>query len=62
MNLISYSTRPNGEIFVHLGKRKVGRIKQGLDGSWRYLPGGSNRKSGKPFPTLAECKASLEAE
>jgi hypothetical protein len=29
---------------------------------WRYLPGGHKRNAGPMFPTLTECKASLDSQ
>ena len=44
---------------VYLDGKAVGLIKHDLDG-WRYYPRG--HKGGDAFPTLAQCKVSLEAE
>lgn len=57
--MITYKPRPNGSIRVFLDGKSVGTIHK-LAGEYRYQPFGG--EPGEWFPTLAECKRSLESE
>lgn len=62
---ITYHDLERGQIAVYLGRKRVGVIKR-RDGirpkgkpGFQYVPLGQ-RQGGEVFPTLAECKRSLE--
>lgn len=57
--MITYKLRPNGRIWVYLDGKSVGSIQK-LAGEYRYQPWGG--LPGEWFPTLAECKRSLEPQ
>lgn len=50
-----------GPVAVFLAGKRVGTIHQLTNRMWQYVPKGQ-RTGGDKFPTLALCKASLEAE
>ena len=63
---ITYHDLTRGELAVYIGRTRVGVIKR-RDGirpkgkaGFQYIPKGQ-RTGGDVFPTLAECKQSLEA-
>jgi hypothetical protein len=58
MGLITYSTDIASKIAVYLDGRRVGIITKKWDG-WHYQPKGT-KLFGKAFPTLTDCKRSLE--
>jgi len=65
-SMITYKPqRQRSEYAVQLGGKVVGRIKLAVAGDgragWRYFPKGQ-KEGGEVFPTLEECKRSLEAE
>lgn len=60
MSKITYAQHYGGQTRVSLEGRWIGYIKQ-EDGGWRYYPKGWTT-GGDIYPTLAACKASLEAE
>jgi len=57
---ITYQELTPRAVMVRLGGKIVGTIKTVGD-NWAYFPLGK-RTSGEVFPSLAQCKASLEAE
>lgn len=62
--MISYSTRTSWSLNVRLDGKIVGIIQEYVEGdvrSYQYIPKGS-KTGGEKFPTLAQCKRSIESE
>lgn len=56
-NILTYHTRTN----VFLNGEHVGAIEHNKSGTFQYFPKDTD-DGGDLYPTLAACKASLEAE
>lgn len=59
MDKITYSHDTTDRVTVYLAGRHVGVIRQQKDGQWQYFPKGQ-KTGGEKFPTLAQCKRSVE--
>jgi hypothetical protein len=61
--MITYKETPiPSAINVFLDGRRVGIIRRSKDGFFTYYPSSSPRCGSQAFPTLADCKRSLEQE
>lgn len=60
LTYIPVAIRDGHTVKVHLNGKHIGSIRHD-GGGWRYFPKGWTT-GGDIYPTLAACKASLEAE